>query len=96
MALDPNKTDAILGEAIKELLTDAGVETPILGSALSDQNKIDSIRDDFAHIMRTLGLDMTDDSLKILPDVSLRCSSGKSSGVSIIGISPNARQLRIR
>ena len=38
MALDPNKTDAILGEAIKELLTDAGVETPILGSALSDQN----------------------------------------------------------
>lgn len=67
MALDPNKTDAILGEAIKELLTDAGVETPILGSALSDQNKIDSIRDDFAHIMQTLGLDMTDDSLKDTP-----------------------------
>ncbi len=43
--------------------------TPLRDDAfeLSDIKKIASIKEDFAHIMETLGLDMTDDSLKGTP-----------------------------
>ncbi|MBT8377268.1 MAG: GTP cyclohydrolase I FolE [Bacteroidia bacterium] len=45
-------------------------ETPIRKDAfvLSDEDKIDIIRDDIRHIMETLGLDLKDDSLKGTPN----------------------------
>ena len=47
-----------------------GVETPIHKDAfkLNDTEKIEIIRDDVKHIMETLGLDLTDDSLKGTPN----------------------------
>ena len=44
-------------------------DTPLLKDAflLSDDQKIDIIQEKFAEIMKTLGLDLTDDSLKATP-----------------------------
>ena len=44
-------------------------DTPLRGDAfnLSNEEKIDIIKDDVRHIMETLGLDLTDDSLKGTP-----------------------------
>lgn len=67
--LDRTKTDAKLGEKIHSLLIEEGVETPMqeLSSATYD-DKYNSIRDDFRNIMKTLGLDLSDDSLERTPD----------------------------
>ena len=45
-------------------------ETPMRKDAfkLSNEEKIDIIKDDVRHIMETLGLDLTDDSLKGTPN----------------------------
>lgn len=45
-------------------------ETPLRADAfkLSNEEKIDIIKDDVRHIMETLGLDLTDDSLKGTPN----------------------------
>ncbi|HEX9600738.1 MAG TPA: GTP cyclohydrolase I FolE [Mariniflexile sp.] len=45
-------------------------DTPLRGDAfkLSNEEKIDIIRDDVRHIMETLGLDLTDDSLNGTPN----------------------------
>ncbi len=47
----------------------ASRETPLRADAfeLDDQQKIDSIQDDVKHILETLGMDLTDDSLKGTP-----------------------------
>lgn len=47
----------------------SSVETPMRSDAfkLSPEEKIDIIKDDVRHIMETLGLDLTDDSLKGTP-----------------------------
>ncbi len=44
-------------------------DTPMRSDAfvLSPEEKIDLIKDDVRHIMETLGLDLTDDSLKGTP-----------------------------
>ena len=50
----------------------ANTETPLRSDAfeLSNAEKIEKIQTDFANIMNTLGLDMTDDSLKGTPKAS--------------------------
>ena len=67
MALDCNKTDEQLGIEIGELLSEAGVETPCIKSEFSEKEKIEMIQADFAHIMLTLGLALSDDSLHETP-----------------------------
>lgn len=71
MALNKNKTDAKLGKEIHEYLEHIGVETPLLTSMglidLKDSSMIELITKDFRHIMETLGLDLSDDSLEDTP-----------------------------
>jgi GTP cyclohydrolase I len=65
MSLQAGKTDAELGYKVEEYLISKGVHTPIdldkLG--VKDERKIAKIEKNFAIIMETLGLDLTDDSL---------------------------------
>jgi GTP cyclohydrolase I len=67
------KIDKALEEEIQAMGDDhimTSYETPLRKDAfdLSDEEKIVSIKKDVAHIMETLGLDMTDDSLKGTPN----------------------------
>ncbi|SHJ05530.1 GTP cyclohydrolase I [Cruoricaptor ignavus] len=59
--------DAALGNAIKEYLVEKGVETPVLMTDKSNTTKIRIIEKNFTNIMKTLGLDLSDDSLKDSP-----------------------------
>ena len=70
MSFDKTKTDAKLGKKIREYLISMGVETPIVEKALEVENKkkIDIIEDAFMTIWKTLGMDMTDDSLAETPN----------------------------
>jgi GTP cyclohydrolase I len=63
MSYNKTKTDPFLGLEIHKHLVKQGVETPIEEMNLSRTEKIDSIEADFTNIMKTLGLDLTDDSL---------------------------------
>jgi len=63
MSYNKTKTDPSLGLEIHEYLLKKGVETPIEEMGISRTDKIDSIEKDFTNIMKTLGLDLTDDSL---------------------------------
>lgn len=71
MALNKNKTDPELGLEIHEHLMNLNVETPLLTVLklidLKDSSMIELITKDFKHIMETLGLDLTDDSLQDTP-----------------------------
>ena len=68
MALDKSKTDYELGYEVKQVLEQEGVETPMIAeNSLKFEEKFDSIKKDVKHIMETLGLDMTDDSLSETP-----------------------------
>ncbi len=71
MALNKNKTDAELGQEVHEHLLKLGVETPLQTSLgiddLKDGTMIELISKDFQHIMETLGLDLSDDSLQDTP-----------------------------
>jgi len=49
--------------SVREALIARGLETPMQHNGLSRDEKYERIRDSFADITRTLGLDMTDDSL---------------------------------
>ncbi|WP_420574522.1 GTP cyclohydrolase I FolE [Kordia sp.] len=67
------KIDKALEEEIQAIGDDhimTSYDTPLREDAfdLSDEEKIVSIKKDVAHIMETLGLDMTDDSLKGTPN----------------------------
>ena len=69
MSLQIGKTDAELGYKVEEYLISKGVHTPIVLDRLGvkDERKIAKIEKNFAVIMETLGLDLTDDSLMDTP-----------------------------
>jgi GTP cyclohydrolase I len=67
MSYNKTKTDPELGRKIHEHLVKMGVETPVNETTLDRKEKIDVIEAHFAGIMRTLGLDLTDDSLVETP-----------------------------
>jgi GTP cyclohydrolase I len=61
------KTDEKLGLEVQQFLIKHGVETPIKENGLSNQEKIEAIRDKFSDIMELLELDLSDDSLQDTP-----------------------------
>lgn len=68
MALDKSKTDPILGNEIRELLTEVGIETPMTEFPIATYDaKFTSIKRNVAEIMTVLNLDLTDDSLSETP-----------------------------
>jgi len=71
MALNKNKTDKELGQEISDHLVSLGVETPLMRTEglldLKDSSMIELIAHDFTHIMETMGMDLSDDSLRDTP-----------------------------
>jgi GTP cyclohydrolase I len=67
MSYNKTKTDPELGQKIHEHLVKMGVETPTTDYSLDRKEKIEVIEAHFAGIMRTLGLDLEDDSLMDTP-----------------------------
>jgi GTP cyclohydrolase IA len=63
MSYNKTKTDPELGQRVNEHLVKMGVETPTNPNSYDRKEKIDHIEAHFTHIMRILGLDLTDDSL---------------------------------
>lgn len=65
MSYNKTKCDPELGQKVHEHLVKMGVETPIkeIGQVIDRKGKIEVIETLFADIMKTLGLDLTDDSL---------------------------------
>ena len=57
------KTDKKLGLEVAEYLVQKGVETPITETSLSDEDKIELIRDNMEIVVDVLGLDREDDSI---------------------------------
>lgn len=68
MSYNKTKTDPELGRKVHEHLIKCGVETPSIENNLDRKEKIDIIQKNFAEIMRTLGLDLNDDSLAETPN----------------------------
>ena len=67
MSYNKTKTDPVLGKQVHDHLVKAGVETPVIDNGLSRTEKIEKIEGHFDHIMDTLGLDLSDDSLTDTP-----------------------------
>jgi len=67
MSYNKTKTDPELGQRVHEYLIKVGVETPTIPNSLDRKDKIEIIEHNFANIMRTLGLDLSDDSLAETP-----------------------------
>ena len=67
MSYNKTKTDPELGQKVHEHLVKMGVETPTNINNYDRKEKIDHIEAHFAHIMRILGLDLSDDSLMDTP-----------------------------
>jgi len=67
MSYNKTKTDPELGQRVHEHLVKMGVETPTNLNNYDRKEKIDHIEAHFAHIMRILGLDLSDDSLMDTP-----------------------------
>ncbi len=63
MSYNKTKTDPELGKRVHEHLVKCGVETPTIPNNIDRKDKIDHIEAHFTHIMRVLGLDLSDDSL---------------------------------
>lgn len=63
MSYNKTKTDPELGQKVHAYLVEMGVETPMKPNKWDRKEKIDAIEGYFHQIMKTLGLDMTDDSL---------------------------------
>lgn len=63
MSYNKTKCDPELGQRVHEHLVKMGVETPTVPSSYDRKDKIDHIEAHFTHIMRILGLDVSDDSL---------------------------------
>ena len=57
------KTDKKLGLEVADYLVQKGVETPIAETSLSDEDKIELIRDNMEIVVDVLGLDREDDSI---------------------------------
>lgn len=67
MSFNPKKTDPELGRRVHDYLTSLGIQTPMVYTGLSREDKIDIIETKFSDIMNTLGLDLSDDSLRDTP-----------------------------
>jgi len=67
MSYNKTKTDPELGRKIHEHLVKMGVETPVTETNIDRKEQIDIIEAHFTGIMRTLGLDLKDDSLMETP-----------------------------
>jgi GTP cyclohydrolase I len=69
MSYNKTKTDPELGQKVHEHLVKMGVETPLRETCqiIDRKGKIEVIEVLFADIMRTLGLDLSDDSLVDTP-----------------------------
>ena len=67
MSYNKTKCSPELGIAVHEHLVKMGVETPMLSNKLIRTDKIHIIEGHFAEIMKTLGLDLSDDSLDETP-----------------------------
>jgi GTP cyclohydrolase IA len=67
MSFNKTKCDPELGRRVHEHLMKMGVETPTIDTGLSRTDKIDIIETKFTDIMRTMGLDLSDDSLAETP-----------------------------
>ena len=67
MSFNKTKTDPVLGREVHEWLVKCGVETPVEEMGIDRKDKIEIIEKNFAEIMRTLGLDLSDDSLMETP-----------------------------
>jgi len=52
---------------VRDTLIEHGLETPMIETGMSDQQKYEHIRDLMAEVVRTLGLDLSDDSLAETP-----------------------------
>ena len=52
---------------VRDTLVELGLETPMIETGMSDEQKYEHIRDLMAEVVRTLGLDLTDDSLAETP-----------------------------
>jgi GTP cyclohydrolase I len=63
MSYNKTKCDPELGQRVHEHLVKMGVETPTNPTNYDRKEKIDHIEAHFTHIMRILGLDLSDDSL---------------------------------
>ena len=68
MAFNKTKTDPELGQRVHEHLVKMGVETPVKENNISRTDKIDEISRHMKYIMKTLGLDLEDDSLMDTPN----------------------------
>lgn len=67
MSLNKHKTDSELGIKVLDYLKEKGVHTPGQFTNVDEQEQISSIEKNFTEIMKTLGLDLSDDSLKDTP-----------------------------
>ena len=67
MSYNKTKTNPELGQKVHEHLVKMGVETPTNINNYDRKEKIDHIEAHFAHIMRILSLDLSDDSLMDTP-----------------------------
>lgn len=67
MSYNKTKTDPELGRKVHEHLVKVGVETPTTPNNYDRKEKIEQIETHFTHIMRILGLDLSDDSLVETP-----------------------------
>jgi GTP cyclohydrolase I len=61
------KTDPELGKRVAQFLIEKGVATPQIDTSMSEDEKRTIIARNFAEIMKTLGLDLSDDSLADTP-----------------------------
>ena len=52
---------------VRDALIERGLETPMVETGMNDQQKYEHIRDLMAEVVRTLGLDLRDDSLAETP-----------------------------
>jgi len=52
---------------VRDTLIELGLETPMIETGMSDEGKYEHIRDLMAEVVRTLGLDLSDDSLAETP-----------------------------
>ena len=67
MSFNKNKCDPALGREVQAHLVKCGVQTPTKANNLSRTDKINIIETKMYDIMRTLGLDLEDDSLEETP-----------------------------
>jgi GTP cyclohydrolase I len=68
MSYNKTKTDPELGLKVHEHLVKMGVETPYENNGIDRKIKIELIEKAFSTIMRTLGLNLSDDSLMETPN----------------------------